>query len=76
MKKLKVNRFEQEQLKEKELGRRLYGREIARGAGIHESTLSTYRSGGIGMVRLSTLQKLANYFGCDAGDLLVTEEEK
>lgn len=69
-KKLRVNLFPYIQKKETELGRTLTSREMARAAGMHESTFSAYRNGHISMVKLDTLQKLANYFECSAGDLL------
>lgn len=71
--KLKVNMFPLIQAKETVLGRPLSNREMARDSGIHESTFSTYRNGIVKMVRLDTMQKLANYFDCAAGDLLSVE---
>ncbi len=73
MKELKVNLFPHIQMKESKLGHRLTSREMSRAANIHESTFSTYRTGSVGMVRLATLQKLADYFGCKAGELLSIE---
>lgn len=71
---LKINMFPHIQAKESALGRPLTNREMARDSGIHESTFSTYRAGIVKMVRLKTMQKLANYFGCLAGELLSLEE--
>lgn len=71
---LKVNMFPHIQAKETALGRPLTNREMARESGIHESTFSTYRAGIVKMVRLDTMQKLADYFGCMAGELLSLEE--
>lgn len=72
---LKINMFPHIQAKESALGRPLTNREMARGSGIHESTFSTYRAGIVKMVRLDTMQKLANYFDCLAGELLSLEEK-
>ncbi len=71
---VKVNMFPFIQRKETKLGRSLTSREMSRGADIHESTFSAYRSGSVRMVKLDTLEKLADYFGCAPGDLLVKAE--
>lgn len=71
---LRINLFPHIQTKESQLGRELTSREMARLSGIHESTFSAYRSGRISMVKLDTLQKLAVFFECQAGDLLSLKE--
>lgn len=67
---LKVRLFPHIHEKEKMLGHMLTNRDIARASGVHESTLSAYRNGNVKMVQLETLQKLADFLGCAAGDLL------
>ena len=71
---LKVYLFPKIHEKEKQVGHMLTNRDIARATGVHESTLSAYRNGNVKMVRLDTLQKLANFLGCNAGDLLSLKE--
>ncbi len=71
---LKVNLFPHIQGKETKLGRPLTNREMSRDSAIHESTFSAYRAGAVTMVKLETLQKLATYFGCEAGELLSLKE--
>lgn len=70
---LKVHLFPHIHRMEEELGRNLTNREIAARAGVHESTLSTYKNGAVKMVRLETLQKLARFFECRPGELLSEE---
>ena len=75
MKKLRVNLFPHLMKKHAELGREVSSKEIAREIGMHQSTLSAYKNGKLERVQLSTLQKLAEYFSCQAGDLLSVEDE-
>lgn len=72
--KVKVDLFIQIQKRETQLGYTLTSREIAHFSGVHETTISAYRSKSVKMVRLETLAKLAKYFECQPGDLLSMEK--
>jgi DNA-binding Xre family transcriptional regulator len=71
---IKVDLFPQIQKRETQIGRTLSNREIAHHSGVHETTISAYRSRGVKMVRLDTLAKLVQYFECQPGDLLTMKE--
>lgn len=71
---IKVDLFPQIQKKENQIGRDLTNREIAHFTGIHETTISTYRSRKVKMVRLDTLARFMKYFECQIGDLFAIKE--
>ncbi len=70
----KIDISTQIQKRETQIGRSLTSREIAHFSGVHETTISAYRSKSVKMVRLETLAKLAKYFECQPGDLLTMKE--
>jgi DNA-binding Xre family transcriptional regulator len=74
MAKVQIDLFPQIQKRETQIGRPLTSREIAHFSGVHETTISAYRSKAVKMVRLETLGKLAQYFECQPGDLLSMKE--
>lgn len=70
-----VNRFrELLAIKERREGRRISQREVARVIGLSKYTVDTYARNEVTRFDETTLRTLCDYFGCEVGELLVTEE--
>lgn len=56
--------------------KKVKSKELAAVIGITEQNLSLFKQGKVKGVRLSTLEAMCRYLGCQPGDLLVYVEKK